>query len=393
MNILVISSGYPPDVKGGGEHSTKIISEGLVKLGHQVNVLTLSDHEVQEEINGVNVQREFSPNLYWNFKKQNSKLKKIIWHALDNFNPRAYSLVKNYIKKLNPDIVLTSTIENFGAEAWKASHATGKPVVHVLRSYYVMCYRGTCFKAEQNCTTICNDCNILSVGRRAEAKNVDGLIGISQFILEKHRPLFKNAIKQVIYNPVNTVDALPKQIIGDEINFGYLGRLEPEKGIELLLKAFIKFPSNCQLFIGGTGDDNYTAFLKRTYGQANIHFLGWTNAQEVYKKIHYLVLPAQWHEPFGRVVVEAFAYGVPVIGAMRGGIPELIKEGNNGYLFEPTLPDSLDRAFLLAIKNAHFYHIMSSNAIISSKQFNQKEISKKYENFLKEVLDKKVVSD
>ncbi len=386
MKILVVSSGYPPDVKGGGEHSTKIISEELAARGHEVNVLTLSDHAVSEIINGVHVQRVLSPNVYWNFRPQPSRARKIAWHVLDNVNPRAYWLVKKQLQRINPDVVLTSTIENFGAEAWRACHALKTPVVHVLRSYYVLCYRGTCFKNGQNCTTPCGECQILTLGRRQAAKAVNGLIGISEYILDKHIPAFPGAHAQVIYNPVQTRPATPKTMQGTDIHFGYLGRLEPEKGIEPLLEAFVQLPDTCILHIGGTGNEDYVAYLKKKYPQPNIRFLGWVNARDVYEKIHYLILPAQWHEPFGRVVVEAFSYGVPVIGAMRGGIPELIQEGENGYLFEPSSAGSLQEACRKALQNSMHYSEMSSRAIQSSAYFEKSAIAAKYEEFLTQVV-------
>lgn len=386
MKILVISSGYPPDVKGGGEHSTKIISEELAARGHEVNVLTLSSHAVSEIINGVNVHRVLSPNLYWNFNPQPSSAKKIAWHLLDNVNPRAYWLVKKYLQQFDPDVVLTSTIENFGAEAWRACRAFNVPVVHVLRSYYVLCYRGTCFKNGQNCTVPCTECQVLTLGRRHAAKEVNGLIGISEYILDKHIPAFPNAHARVIYNPVQTRPATPKIMHDTGLHFGYLGRLEPEKGIEPLLETFIQLPESCILHIGGTGNDDYVAYLKDKYPQPNIRFLGWVNAKEVYENIHYLILPAQWHEPFGRVVVEAFSYGVPVIGAMRGGIPELIQEGENGYLFEPSLPHSLKEACTKALQGSAHYTELSRRAIQSSGYFEKSAIAAKYEELLAEVV-------
>lgn len=385
MKILVIASGYPPDVKGGGEHSTKIISEELVARGHEVNVLTLSSHADSETINGVNVHRELSPNLYWNFHPQSSSAKKIAWHLLDNVNPRAYWLVKKYLQQLSPDVVLTSTIENFGAEAWRACNALKTPVVHVLRSYYVLCYRGTCFKNGQNCATPCTGCQFLTLGRRQAARQVNGLIGISEYILNKHISSFAGAHARVIYNPVQTRPATAKTMQGAEVHFGYLGRLEPEKGIEPLLETFIQLPQSCILHIGGSGNEDYVAYLKAKYPQKNIRFLGWVNASDVYEKIHYLILPAQWHEPFGRVVVEAFSYGVPVIGARRGGIPELIKEGENGYLFEPSLAQSLKEACTRALQGSLHYSELSSRAIQSSSHFEKNAIAAQYEELLAEV--------
>lgn len=54
-----------------------------------------------------------------------------------------------------------------------------------------------------------------------------------------------------------------------------------------------------------------------------------------------MVVPSLWHDTFPGVVFEALAFGKPVVGARRGGIPEMIHAGENGLLFEPDRPEEL----------------------------------------------------
>jgi glycosyltransferase involved in cell wall biosynthesis len=58
------------------------------------------------------------------------------------------------------------------------------------------------------------------------------------------------------------------------------------------------------------------------------------------------VVPSIWNDPLPRVVFEAFSAGVPVVGSRIGGIPEMINEGQNGFLFEPH--DSRELAGILS---------------------------------------------
>jgi len=78
------------------------------------------------------------------------------------------------------------------------------------------------------------------------------------------------------------------------------------------------------------------ADLQRRAPAANVRWLGWVAPAEFFERVDAVIMPSLWHEPFGRVVVEARAYGVPVIAAKRGGIPETIVPGETGVLFEPT---------------------------------------------------------
>jgi glycosyltransferase involved in cell wall biosynthesis len=69
--------------------------------------------------------------------------------------------------------------------------------------------------------------------------------------------------------------------------------------------------------------------------------LGYTKPEDFFRRIDVLVVPSLWHEPFGRVVIEAYAHGVPVIASNRGGLPELVEQAQTGFLFNPNRPDDL----------------------------------------------------
>ncbi|MBU2818033.1 glycosyltransferase family 4 protein, partial [Acidithiobacillus ferrooxidans] len=61
-------------------------------------------------------------------------------------------------------------------------------------------------------------------------------------------------------------------------------------------------------------------------------------------QVDIVVVPSLWQEPLGLVVAEALAFGKPVIASKRGGIPEMIKDGENGLLFEPNRPEDLQES-------------------------------------------------
>ena len=105
---------------------------------------------------------------------------------------------------------------------------------------------------------------------------------------------------------------------------------------EAALRAYVRF------LIGGTGEDEaYVASLREKFGDADGEFMGWVKPDDVYPLFDVLVVPSKWKEPFGRIVVEALAYGVPVICARSGGIAESIRENENGYTFASGQHDEL----------------------------------------------------
>lgn len=392
MKILIVCSAYPPNIKGGGEKSTQILAQGLSAKGHQVQVVTVANEagEYWDTDGKTHIKSFTSSNIYWNFRNNQSTLQKLVWHALDNYNPVAIRMIERELTKFNPDIVVSSTIENFGPAVWQACHRKNIPVAHILRSYYIRCFKGTMFSNDANCDEPCMKCSVLTVGRRNATQYVDGVIGISQFILNNHRDLFPNAVQFVIPNAVPaTTNITHKEKIKNIHRFGYMGRLEPEKGITEVLKTFQQLPENYQLLVAGSGKADFEANLKAEFSSNRIKFLGWVDAESVYAQIDFAIIPSMWNEPFGRVVIEAYAQGVPVIASARGGLSELVNEGSTGYLFEPSHPNGLRDACLRAAEGASTHEAMVKTVVSESKRYAPNLVVEEYEKFFDKILHKK----
>ena len=83
---------------------------------------------------------------------------------------------------------------------------------------------------------------------------------------------------------------------------------------------------------------------------------------EFFTQIDVLLLPSLWQEPLARVILEAYAYGVPVVGSRRGGIAEHIEDGVTGLLFDPDEPRMLDAAVDRFLREPSLLSRMSQNA-------------------------------
>jgi len=117
------------------------------------------------------------------------------------------------------------------------------------------------------------------------------------------------------------------------------GRLSSEKGIDVLIKAMKKVKTETKLKIVGSGpeEDKLKKQVKKSKLK-NVEFLGYKEKSEVIdivQRSKFVVMPSVWYEVFGLSILEPFALGKPVIGSNIGAIPELIKEGDTGLLFEP----------------------------------------------------------
>ena len=168
-----------------------------------------------------------------------------------------------------------------------------------------------------------------------------------------------------------------------KIHFGIIARLEDEKNHICLFEALQKLKKeNFDLYVVGDGKnmdyyksycinhqiDNKTIFTGRLYGNDLVR---------IYEKIDVLVLPSK-RETFGLVLLEAMENYIPCIGSNVGGIPEVIDNGVNGFLFNSGNVEELAEKMMYFVKNMNQIDLMGQKArrIVENKFSIQKTINK-----------------
>ena len=117
----------------------------------------------------------------------------------------------------------------------------------------------------------------------------------------------------------------------------FVGRVAPEKGLDILIRSLARLSGNVTLQVAGDGPsmEEATRLVRELNLQDRVHFLGWQGMDELkglYRWCDLVVVPSIWPEPFGLVGLEAFAYSKPVIGFDVGGIPEWLDHEHTGLL-------------------------------------------------------------
>ena len=403
MKIAIINTLYYPNVVGGAERSVQFLAEALVNKGHEVVVIcTAPEQGIQtERLNGVKVYYLGLKNIYWQFsdKNQPSALK-LIWHGLDTYNPMMAKVVGSILKAEHPDIVHTNNLGGFSVAVWRVIKKYGFPLIHTLRDHYLLCPPSTMFKGQKNCEHQCVKCRLYAFPRQRATQQVDSVVGISRFILNRHLAFgsFKTVTRHqvifnaydVIYNPNQpSVVAYSKlDRVNRPLKLGYLGRLHPIKGLELLLDTVTRnFSENeCEIWIAGKGEQRYDNQLKNSFNSSIVYFMGHVEPAELFNKIDILVVPSLCHEAFGRIIIEAYAHGVPVIGSNRGGIPEIIESGKTGFVFEPNDMDSLITKIKYFVDDPHLVEKMRPAVLEKAKEFLPERIVNQYITVYQQIL-------
>jgi glycosyltransferase involved in cell wall biosynthesis len=320
---------------GGAERSVSLLAEALVQSGDQVSVVTLhpESQESAEILNGVRVYRSPMDNRYWPFgggKKPGSSAR-LLWHMGDAWNRQAARRVAQILDQEKPDVVHSNNIAGFSVAVWREVKKRNIRLVHTLRDYYLLCSRSALFRDGSTCTRRCADCKALTANRKPASQFVDAVVSISEYVLNCHTQhgYFSGVPSSVIYNIVGmgtTLSSRDNQ--QNALIFGYIGRLEDEKGIRIVLEAtrYLSRP-NWRLRIAGAGLDDYVNTLRQEFRDPRIEWLGFANAQQFYASIDVTIISSIWPEPLSRTVIETFGAGKSAICAQSGGIPEIASLG------------------------------------------------------------------
>ena len=131
----------------------------------------------------------------------------------------------------------------------------------------------------------------------------------------------------------------------EPVRLGLLGQISPHKGHDDAIEAVRLLGSKFGLLIAGKGEESYVSELRAKSAGLRVHFLGFVNRQKFFDQMDVLLVPS-WEEPFGIVVLEGMASGIPVIATAAGGPLDIIRSGIDGILVPPRDPGALAKAIL-----------------------------------------------
>jgi len=386
VKILIVNNLYSPNVLGGAEASIQVLAEALARAGSEVAVVaTAAEAAAPFEQNGVRVLTLPPANVEWPFtQRHRHPLKRKLWHLLDTYNPLMEKRLGNLIAAESPDIVHTNNLQGVSVAAWRAAARSGVPILHTLRDYYLTCARSNRFRDGSNCEQTCLSCKPFAALRRQQSAAVGGVVGVSRFILDAHvrlgffpRARFSGAIR----NSCVVAERRAAKTTSDLV-FGYLGRIDPAKGIDVLVGAFAaRTDANWQLMLAGTGPEDLLAELRRQAAAAlhpeRIQFVGHQDATSFLSRIDVLVVPSRWHEPMARAAIEAQAHGVAVIVSQRGGLPELVDDAT-GFVFQPDDPTSLPALITRLLDNPQQARDRAVAAHERQRQYTPEQQAREY---------------
>jgi glycosyltransferase involved in cell wall biosynthesis len=350
MRILHISSVYYPDQIGGAEVMAEVLAETQAASGHPVAVACMSrNEEPPADRNGVTVYRTGYGTPYFILDREHrSGLERLHYRLKAKVNNHAVEKFSAVIQDFKPDVVNTHSLSELPPQIWPMVKRHGVALIHTLHDYKSICSKGSMFADGQACKQQHFRCRLLSYPHYRCQASVDAVTGVGAEILQRHldAELFQHIpekLRRVIWNPVDPPSRARRRThaSGSEIVFGFLGRIEPSKGVDVLLDACRDLPvPGWKLIVAGRATDGIERYERLAKGLP-VEFTGFAERDDFFDRIDCLIVPSVWPEAFGRTVTESYMRGVPAIGSDIGGIAEQIGVSQPDWLFPPGDPKTL----------------------------------------------------
>ena len=352
MRIVILSYWFLPYRIGGSEVVVDHYAKGLAQKGHEVHVITqLDDMSLHpyELVAGFHVHR----------------IKR--WHIRIFGTLLYFLLVYRKIKKLKPDIIHEQAIQGLGFFIKKLSNIP-----------YIIFTQGTDLY-------LTSPTFLKNFIVKSSLKSADVLIGLTQDMAQEMKKFYPrdvviipNGVDLDRFRKLSRKDARRELgIKGDKKVILCVANLRAEKGHEYLVEAMESVSTHYHestLFV--VGQDYLKGRIKDLVIKKNlqdrIFFAGFVPPDKLPKYMRaadIFVLPSL-REGLPIALLEAMAAGLPIVATNVGGMPEIIKEDENGFLVEPMDSQQLAKKIIFLLQNEDIRKRFSSNNTERAKNYN-----------------------
>jgi glycosyltransferase involved in cell wall biosynthesis len=349
VNVLVVSGIWPPDVGGPASHAPEVAAY-LRSRGHGVEVVTTASRDPEPEEYPVHwATRALPPGL------RHANVTRVIARA----SRRA-------------DVVYATGLYVRSA---LACAATRTPLVFKLTSdpaYERTVWRGGGARQER----------FLAISRDFAVRRAAHIFTPSRFLRDRALTWGVPVERvSVLPNPAPLLPELPTQaaararlgVDGDVLSFA--GRLSVQKSLELAFEALAQVEGVTLLLAGDGPERARLEGLAASLGE-RVRFLGAVDRRgvlEVFRAGDAGILTSSW-ENFPHTLVESLAVGTPVIATAVGGVPEIVRDGENGLLVASGDADALAAAIRRYFSDGALRARLQADAVASVADFSPERV-------------------
>lgn len=400
MKILIINYRY--FVSGGPERYLFNLKNLLEDKGHEVIPFSVKYSKNYESeyskyfVNPLSSEDEvYFKDQTWNITSIKKTLERVF------YSKEVYDSLSNLIKDTKPDFaIVLHYLRKLSPSVLTALNDSKIPFVVRLSDFAMVCPNAHLIKGDQICE-LCIKGNLLNSVRYKCVQNSLGASVVNYLATKYHE--FKRYYdlipyfivpssftrgkmieagwdsKILIHTP--TFVTIPSDVTVRKKNkILYIGRLDKNKGIHILLDAIKYIQTNYSLkdveyIITGDGEAGYVERLKNFAEKNNlksVKYLGHVDKSVIDSHIIEsvaLITPSIWYDNMPNAVLESFALGTPVIASNLGSLPELVVDKKTGLLFEPGNSKDLAAKIVQLVEQPNLALELGRNAYEFVKEF------------------------
>ena len=350
MRLVILNSEYPPIGGGAGNASAHIASQ-LVKMGHEITVITARFADLPHQETSTNLTVIRIPALRRKLDRS-GPLEQILFILSASF----WTL--RLVRQLKPNVTLAFFGVPSGAVALFIKLVTKIPYVVSLRGGDVPGFRPYDFGTYHK--LIAPLLRIIWKQASAIVANSNGLRELAvQFDARFEIPVIPNGVDLELYRTDARSAVMPRLFS--------VGRIVHQKGLDLAMHALAGLKElSWEWRIAGDGPQlDALKLLAQKLGITDrVQFLGWQAREQLIEQYHWsnLFLFPSRHEGMPNAVLEAMASGLPVIASRIAGSEELVSNGETGFLFPSEDIEALRNALHKLISDAALRQTMGNVA-------------------------------
>ncbi|PCJ29526.1 MAG: radical SAM protein [Rickettsiales bacterium] len=413
MKILKVIHGYPPYYNAGSEIYTQMLSQKLADR-HEVQVFAryedsfLADFHYRTELDSLD------PRILLNLV--NIPLTKYRYRFV---NEQVDIRFQKILEEFKPDIVHFGHLNHLSLSLPSIAAKLNIPTIYTLHDFWLMCARGRFIQRnskqilqpcdcqeDQKCAEQCYSGYFTGDESSAETdlaywqqwiatrmqhtkgiiEHIDHFISPSKFLMNKFITDFdipQDKLSYLDYGfDLERLSARKRQK-DKQFVFGYIGTHTPEKGVDLLLRAFENITSDAHLRIWGAEREE-TKALKQISNQLPDHIrdkIEWMGSyknenivSDVFNHLDSIIVPSIWGENSPLVIHEAQQLRIPVITSDHGGMAEYVRDGVNGLLFKHRDESDLTAKMQKLSGDKNLYQKLTQTGYLYSKDGQIPEI-------------------
>ena len=387
---------------GGVEFAAMNLAYGLADRGHDVHFLgakdqralsNFSDQEVgspeAERLRKIHRHYRVFPRPYALGEKRNS-LRRALWHIQDLAAPANERTFSKVTREIDPDVVIVHNPTAIGLNIWRSIRKAGTPCIQVVHDLSLICFNMSQFRSGRQCSGLCLPCRFQKWYRFSLIRGAPNFA----FVAPSHATLSR--IKryaslsawrtEVISNP-NTFLVKPRSWReSDKPRLLYVGRLDPSKGVDVMLRAAQIAHAHVPFELDILGSGTLDRSLRESAANSNwVRFHGNVDQETIadfMSRATALLVPSVWLETVPGVAVHALFAGLPVLGSHIGGIPEHVQDGRTGRLLPPNDVDAWSAEIVHIVTNPQQITAWSAACRLATPKFDPRVALDAYETLI-----------